>query len=334
MGDRIAVYGVGNALVDMEYQIDDGFLASHGIPKGHMTLVDEDRLQRLTVALDEYEHRPFSGGSAANTIYAVQGFGHDTGYACRLSNDDVGRYFLTAMSEAGVRLEGRHTETHGHSGRCLVLITPDGERSMNTFLGISSELDRTVLDPDDLRRARYLYIEGYLSSGPGSTDAAVNAREIAEASGVATTLTLSDPSMVAMFKDNLTAILGNGVDHVFCNEEEALDWAGTDRLDVAVNELSDAARRLSITLGARGSLIVNGHERKEVAGFPANVVDTTGAGDIYAGASLFGWLHGLDHEQAARLANFAAADLVSRFGARLDSPSAYRNLFQAFERLT
>ncbi len=247
------VYGLGNALVDMEFRIDDGFLRRHGIDKGHMTLVAEERLLQLTAALHEYEPERMSGGSAANTIIAVQGFGGRTFYSCRLADDPTGRHFLADLGAAGVATNRNALaeSAAGQSGRCLVLVTPDAERSMNTFLGISTALDTDDIDEAALAGSKYFYAEGYLSSSDSSLAAAVAARQLAESTGVKTAISLSDPSMVTYFRDNLTRILGNGVDYLFCNEEEALNWAGTDRIDLAVRELRDIGRTVCITLGKR-----------------------------------------------------------------------------------
>ena len=250
------VYGLGNALVDMEYTIEDSFLAAHDIPKGHMTLVEEPVMDALVEGLDGHAPTRMSGGSAANTLIAVQGFGASTFYSCKVADDETGRHFLQDLDDAGVVTNGNAASEAGKSGRCLVLITPDAERSMNTYLGISSALSELELDEAALSQSRYFYAEGYMSSADGSRQAAIRGREIAENAGVKTAISLSDPSMVEFFRDALVEILGNGVDHLFCNEEEALTWAGTDRVDVAVAELKDIGRNLNITLGAKGSLAV------------------------------------------------------------------------------
>ncbi len=326
------VYGLGNALVDMEYTVDEGFLRTHEIPKGHMTLVDEATMERLAAGLDGHSAERMSGGSAANTLIAVQGFGARTFYSCKVASDETGRHFLDDLQRAGVKTNHNAANADGQSGRCLVLITPDAERSMNTFLGISSNLTRAELDEQALARSRYFYAEGYMSSAEGSRDAAIAARELAESEGVKTALSLSDPSMVQFFRDALESILGNGVDHLFCNEEEALTWARTDRLDVAVAELKDIGRNLNVTLGARGSLAVTPGGQSMVAGFPARAVDTTGAGDIYAGGCLYGWTQGMEPAEAAALGNFAAATLIQAYGARLRTNAEYTRTLQAFQQ--
>ena len=324
------VYGIGAALLDVEYAVEDGFLADHGIAKGHMTLVDEDRMQTLLDALEGETPKRMSGGSAANTIYAVQAFGGTCYYSCRVAGDDTGARFLAEIASAGVAVRPHDPARPGQSGRCLVLVTEDAERSMNTLLGASELLDPDDIDPAALARSRFLYVEGYLASSDTGRAAATRAREIAEAEGVLTSLTLSDPSIVTSFRGDLLKMLGNGVHLLFCNEEEALDWTGADRLDIAATELADIAPHLFITLGRAGSLAVSPAGHREVAGFEVPAVDTTGAGDIYAGACLHALCGGGAPADAARFANYAAAQLVTRAGPRLPDPASYRALLDAF----
>ncbi len=324
------VYGIGNALVDMEYVVDDTFLRDQGIPKGHMTLVDEARLIELASSLADFEPRRISGGSAANTAYAVQGFGGKAFYSYKVAGDDVGAYFVADLNQAGVATDPHDPQAEGHSGRCLVLITDDAERSMNTFLGVSEQLAASEVNPTAIRESTYVYLEGYLSSSETARAAAVQVREIAEDSRVRTSLSLSDPSMVEIFRDGLMAMLGNGVDHLFCNEEEALTWTKTDRIDIAARELADIAPHVNITLGARGSLAIHPRGQATVEGFAVKPVDTTGAGDIYAGACLWAMCEQASPNEAARFANYAAAQLVTQFGARLPDVTAYQNLRASF----
>ena len=329
---RYDVYGLGNALVDIEYRVEESFLERHGIAKGHMTLVDETRLDLLTADLQALDHERFSGGSAANTLMAVQGFGGNCFYSCRVAEDEVGDHFLHDLTGAGIRTNHNATASAGRSGLSLILITEDAERSMNTFLGVSSQLDADAIDRRALAAARTLYIEGYLTSSPPSLLAAATARRLADEQGVATAVSLSDPSMVQSFRNELERLLGNGVDWLFCNEEEALTWAKTDRLDLAIAELKDIGRVCFLTLGRRGSLSVVKGKPTKAPGFPADAVDTTGAGDIYAGACLYGLSIGMAEADAARFGNFAAAALVQRYGARLRNANQYRRLLQEFPR--
>ena len=329
---RYDVYGLGHALVDIEYPVDEGFLQRHGIAKGHMTLVDETRLDLLMADLQALDPERFSGGSAANTLMAVQGFGGNCFYSCRVAEDDVGRHFLDDLTGAGIGANRNAAVSTGRSGLSLILITEDAERSMNTFLGVSSQLNADAIDESALAAARTLYVEGYLTSSPPSLLAAIAARRLADERGVATAVSLSDPSIVLSFRKEMERLLGNGVDWLFCNEEEALTWAKTDRLDVAIAELKDIGRVCFLTLGRRGSLSVVKGRPTEAPGFPAAAVDTTGAGDIYAGACLYGLTIGMAEAAAARFGNFAAAALVQRYGARLRDANEYRRLLEAFPK--
>ena len=324
------IYGLGNALVDTEYLVDESYLRSHGIDKGHMTLIDASRLQTLRTGLASHASKRISGGSAANSIYAAQGFGHRTFYSCKVAGDQTGKHFLADLAEAGVVCNSNAEHHSGISGECLILITPDAERSMNTFLGISTALSTQDINSEALRSSRYFYVEGYLSSNDSSLAAAIAAREEAEHASVKTAVSLSDSSMVEHFRSNLERILGNGVDQLFCNQEEALGWARTDRLDVAINELKDIAKVCNITLGAAGSIsVVNGHQTA-VPGYRVHAIDTNGAGDIYAGAYLAMICKGRSEAESTRFANFAAAQLVTHIGARLPSSIAYRKLLESF----
>ena len=322
------IYGIGNALVDIEYMVDESSLVAESIAKGHMTLVDEERIETLQARLCDQsggEQRRLSGGSAANTVYAVQAFGGRAFYSCRVAQDETGRHFLADMAAAGVGTAGQRP-TKGQTGRCLTLITADAERTMATYLGVSATLAPEDVDEASLAGSSYLYIEGYLAAADTGTAAAVSAREIAESANVKTSLSLSDPAMVENCRDCLEQMLGNGVDQLFCNEEEALSWAGTDRLDIAIVELGDIAPLVYVTLGARGSLAARRGKSQLAAPHPAEPVDTTGAGDIYAGGVIHAQIKAAEPVTAARFGNFVAAQLVARHGARLPSVADYATL--------
>ena len=324
------VFGLGNALVDTEVRIDESFLSSKQITKGHMTLVDSARMLELTNALTDQPRVRSSGGSGANTIVAIQSLGHTTGYGCKVSADETGRFFIDHMEECGVEVNVNAMAEDGHSGQCLVLITDDAERTMNTDLGISASLSAADVNLERLRGAKYFYAEGYLSASPESAGAVSACREVGSDSGVATAISLSDPSMVELFRDQLVAMLGNGCEVIFCNEEEALTWANTDRLDIAVAELKDISPEIYITLGAAGSVAVTQGTQHKAAGYEAKAIDTTGAGDIYAGACLAARLDGAEPATAARFANYCAAKLVAQYGARLNNAADYLALKDSF----
>lgn len=327
----IDIFGLGNAIVDIEVNVEEDFINHYAIAKGHMTLVDNDRMHTLTTALKDHEQVQCSGGSAANTIYAAQAFGFNTAYACKVSDDSTGQFFLQDMAQAGVDLNTNATKPGGQSGQCLVLITSDAERTMNTNLGISADLSTQDVAFEKLRQAKYFYVEGYLSSSPSSTATTIACHQAALQSNVATAVSLSDPSMVEFCRDSLTDILGNGVNVLFCNAEEALNWARTDRLDIAVTELQDIAQELYITVGAKGSLAVSGDGKQQAHGYPTQAVDTTGAGDMFAGACLAARLDGASPLDAARFANHCASVVVSQYGARLGKASDYKLLRKRFD---
>src|SRR5690606_24324232 len=220
MSKRYHLYAIGNALVDTELEVSDDFLARMEIGKGMMTLVDEARQAALVEALNSggVLHRRASGGSACNTVVAARYFGANTYYACKVADDETGNFFVDDLRAAGVdtnMMNGGRPQ--GVSGKCLVMVTPDAERTMNTFLGISETVSVTELDEDAIRASEFVYIEGYLVTSDSGRAAAIRLRELAEQHGVRTALTFSDPAMTKFFRDGLEQMLGNGVDLLFCN---------------------------------------------------------------------------------------------------------------------
>jgi fructokinase len=326
------VYGLGAALVDTEIEVDDRFLADAGIEKGVMTLVDEARQQQLLELLSDHlvASRRASGGSAANSVIAASCFGGSAFYSCKVADDDNGRFYLADLQRAGVDSNFHGTRETGVTGKCLVMITPDAERTMNTFLGISSTLSCGELNEAALRASRYLYVEGYLVTSPTGRQAAVSAREMAEQFGVRTALSFSDPGIVAHFRDGLAEMLGAGVDMLFCNEAEALEWSGMPTLEEAANALRGIAREFAITLGARGALVFDGRNYHRISPHSVRAIDTNGAGDMFAGAYLFAVTNGYDPLAAGQLASRAAAELVCHYGPRLPGPE-HRRILEGFE---
>lgn len=330
MTKRYHVYGVGAALVDTEIEVSDADLDAMAVEKGLMTLVDEPRQARLLAHLQGHlvHSKRASGGSAANTIIAIAQFGGSAFYSCKVADDDNGRFYLQDLRAAGVahREDGDHED--GITGKCLVLITPDAERSMNTFLGISATLSEADLSPAAIAASEYVYIEGYLVTSPTGRAAAIRAREIAEQHGVRTSLSFSDPGIVAHFRDGLRDMLGARVDLLFCNRDEALSWAQTDDLDRAVAQLKTIANTFAITLGADGALVYDGTTLHDIAPHAVKAVDTNGAGDMFAGAFLYGITAGRSFAEAGRLASIAAATVVADFGPRLSAQAQRRILEQ------
>lgn len=315
------VYGIGNALVDKEFEVTNEFLAAHGIEKGLMTLIDEPTQQRLLAGLIETFglKKRASGGSAANSIVAVSQFGGNAFYACKVANDETGEFYMHDLHAAGVTtaLDQVRGNCEGVTGKCLVMVTPDAERTMNTFLGITADFSEAELHLDELKQAHYLYVEGYLVTSDMSRNAVLKARQIAAEHGVKTAMTFSDPSMVKYFRSGIDEMLGEGVDILFCNEEEIATFTGKDELEAAIAAIRPFARKLVITLGSKGALVVDDAGRTEIAPNRVEAVDTNGAGDMFAGAFLYGVTQGMDNAQAGKLASLAASRIVTVFGARL-----------------
>jgi sugar/nucleoside kinase (ribokinase family) len=315
---RYHVYGLGAALVDTEIEVNDDFLNQAKIEKGLMTLVDEARQSELLHLMESHlvGSTRSSGGSACNSIIAASYFGAKTFYSCKVADDDNGRFFQEDTKAAGVATPNLELPK-GTTGKCLVMITPDAERTMNTFLGISETLSDNELDENAIAHSDYVYLEGYLVTSPSGKAAAIKAREIAEQHSVKTALSLSDPGMVQFFKEGLKEMIGQQVDLIFCNKDEALGWTETDNIQDAAEAMKSSARTFAITLGAEGALVFDGNTLTKVPGHSAKAIDTNGAGDMFAGAFLYAITNGQDFPTAAKLANSAAAQVVSQYGPRL-----------------
>jgi sugar/nucleoside kinase (ribokinase family) len=318
MNKKYNVYAIGNALVDMEFEVNDEFLAANSIDKGLMTLVDEDRRNQLLEILGKNPLKQQCGGSAANTIIANAQFGGKGFYSCKVASDSFGDFYFQDLVDSGVDTNLQHTvRQQGVTGKCLVMVTPDAERTMNTFLGITSSLSKTEVDEAAIRSSQYLYIEGYLVASPSGKEAAVHARQIAEASGVKTALTFSDVNMVKFFRQGLIEMLGTGVDLLFCNESEALSFIETNDLRVAREGLKQFAKTFVITRGENGAMIWDGITFIDIEPFKIKAIDTNGAGDMYAGAFLYALTNGHTYASSGKLASMAASRVVAQYGPRL-----------------
>ncbi|QIB66004.1 adenosine kinase [Kineobactrum salinum] len=316
---KYGIYGIGAALVDTEVQVRDEELTRMGVERGLMTLVDEARQAELLGHLRDHlvKASHASGGSAGNSMIAAAQFGTPTFMSCKVADDTDGSIYLHDLEAAGVDHCMPGQRPPGTTGKCLVLISPDAERSMNTFLGISETLSVAQLDAQALADSRYLYIEGYLVTSPTGLAAAVRARELAEAAGVKTVLSFSDPGMVNYFREGMQAIIGRQLDLVFCNVEEALGWGRTEQLDEAIERLRQVARRFVITRGAEGALTWDGQRLEQIPPHRVQAVDSNGAGDMFAGAFLHALDRGEDFATAGRFASLAAGKVVANFGPRL-----------------
>jgi sugar/nucleoside kinase (ribokinase family) len=316
---RYDVYGLGNALLDIECEVAPELLHDLGIDKGVMTLLDEDSQNKILSRLDGHPTKRTCGGSAANTMIAISQFGGKAFYSCKVAKDEPGQYYLNDLAQCGVDTSPQRYDQSGITGKCLVFVTPDADRTMTTFLGISSSFSDIELMPEAIAESTYTYIEGYLVTGEHSKQAAIKAREIAAAAGQKVALTLSDLNMAKFFKQGLLEMIGPGVDFLFANESEAFEMANTQTLDDAIAYLKTIAKCFAITLGPKGSLIFDGETLIKIEPYPVKAIDTVGAGDMYAGAVLYGITNGLDWATAGRLGSLASARLVTTLGARMQT---------------
>ena len=314
------LYAIGNALVDSEFEVSDAQLIAMGVDKRHMTLIDEARRAELLGHLSTTASRRTGGGSAGNTVVALAQLGGRAFYSCRVANDELGKFYTQDLIDNRVATNLTHAQpAPGQTGSCMVMVTPDAERSMSTFLGATAELDATALHEQDIARSRIFYMEGYLAASPTGLQAALQGRQIALDAGVALATTLSDVSMINFCRSGLNAIVGTGLTYLFCNEEEAQVWCGTQDLQAITRQLSQLARTVCLTRGPQGCVVLEGDQQTVVPAATVNALDTNGAGDMFAGAFLYAVTHGHSHTQAAWLANQAAAQVVSQYGNRLTS---------------
>jgi len=323
---KYQVFGIGNALVDSEFEVEEAFFNEQGIEKGLMTLVDADQQSKLLGALNaRYELKKQSGGgSAGNTLYAFSNFGGEAYYACKVANDDTGDFFLEQLGHHNIDTNVARRED-GVSGRCVVMVSPDAERTMHTFLGVSADLSKIEVDFDSAKDSEYIYIEGYLVTSPPAKAAITELKAFARTNGVKTAMTFSDPAMLEYFKDDVNDVLGDGVDLLFCNEREALLWAETEDFDAACEKMKVKATQFVITRGADGALAWDGKEFTKIAGNPAKAIDTNGAGDMFAGAFLFAITQGHSFAVAGKLASLASSEVVQVYGPRL-TPGRHEEL--------
>jgi len=328
---KYTVYAIGAALVDTEIEVSDSELETMRVEKGMMTLVDEARQSELLTHLTDHMVRAShaSGGSAGNSIIATALFGGPTFMSCKVANDFDGDIYLRDLEQCGVDHGHQEGRRAGTTGKCLVLITPDAERSMNTFLGVSETLSVNEVNPEAIAASEWIYLEGYLVTSPTGHAAALRTKDIARVAGVKTAVSFSDPGMVEFFRDNMEAMMEGDIDLVFCNAAEAMGWAQTDSLETAFETLKSAAKTFVITLGGDGAWTWDGENRYEVEAHPVDALNTNGAGDMFAGAFLYALSRGENYRTATEFAVRSAGEVVRFFGPRL-KPDGYRALRKEF----
>jgi sugar/nucleoside kinase (ribokinase family) len=334
MAKKYNIYGLGAALVDTEITLTDADLLNMQVHKGVMTLVDEERQDFLITQLQSHllASKRASGGSAANTIIGASYFGCRNFYSCKVADDENGAFYISDLNAAGVASPSHIVPGAGITGKCLVLITPDAERTMNTFLGASAGLSENELDLNSAENADFVYIEGYLVTSPSGKAAAIKLFEHARRHLTKTSLSLSDPAMVQFFRDGLIEMIGEGLDLIFCNKDELMGFTQAPDFDLACEALKKFAKTFAITCGAEGAVLFDGEKLIKVASPKVSAIDSNGAGDMFAGAFLYELSKHNDFRQAGTFACFAAAKVVTQFGPRL-APAQHEELKQAFNLL-
>jgi sugar/nucleoside kinase (ribokinase family) len=316
MRERYDVIGIGNAIVDVLARAEDDFLVRHGMAKGSMALIDEARAEAIYAAMGPAIE--ISGGSAANTIVGVASFGGSTAFIGTVKDDTLGGVFVHDIRAAGVGFSTPPFKNGPSTARSYILVTPDGERTMNTYLGAAQLLSAAEVAEDEIAAAKVTYLEGYLWDPQNAKDAFVKAARIAHQAKRTVALTLSDPFCVDRYRDEFRALIKNGtVDLLFANESELKSLYQTADFDSAVAALRKDAKLAVVTRSEKGALVVARDKIEAVDAFPvADVVDTTGAGDLFAAGFLYGFARSLPHATSARLGALAAAEVISHLGAR------------------
>ncbi|MCP3054088.1 adenosine kinase [Aurantimonas marianensis] len=315
------VLTIGNAIVDIIARADDGFLDREAIQKGGMTLIDTERAEHLYGVMGPGIE--MSGGSAGNTIAGLVSLGGTGAYVGKVSNDQLGEIFAHDIRALGVHYATRPLDGHPPTARSMILVTPDGQRSMNTYLGACVELGPEDIDAAVVAAAKVTYFEGYLWDPPRAKQAIVEAARIAHDNGREVAMTLSDAFCVHRYRDEFLDLMRSGtVDIVFANESEALSLYEVNDLGTALDQLAkDTKRFCAVTRSEKGCIVVDGDQRVSVPALAiADVVDTTGAGDLFASGFLRGYTMGLDHEKCAKLGVAAAGHIIGQIGPRPQTP--------------
>jgi sugar/nucleoside kinase (ribokinase family) len=313
---QFQVVGIGNAMVDILARADDAFLADAGIEKGIMQLIDMDRAIALYAAIGPAIE--VSGGSAANTIAGIAHLGGRTAYVGKVKDDQLGAIFAHDMRAQGAVYETTFApkDAIDETGRCTIIVTPDGERSMNTYLGVTEFLTPDDIDEVQMAQADWIYLEGYRFDGPESHAAFAKAIGACKAAGGRVSLTLSDPFCVGRHRDAFRDMIKTDVDLLFCNRAEMLSMYETDDFDAALAQAASEVEMIACTDAENGAHILAGTDRWHVPAETVQIVDATGAGDLFAAAFLWALTNDYSLQDCGRIGNIAAAEVISHIGAR------------------
>jgi adenosine kinase len=310
------VLGIGNAIVDVIARTEDDFLVKHGMNKGSMALIDEPRAEAIYASMGPAME--ISGGSAANTIAGVASFGARAAFIGKVKDDELGRAFAHDIRATGVAFDTPPASDGPSTARCYVLVTPDGERTMNTYLGAAQDLHPNDVEPDVITRAAITYLEGYLWDPPHAKEAFRKAADVAHGAGRTVALTLSDAFCVGRYRDEFLNLMRTGaVDLIFANESELKSLYETADFDSGVTALRNDVKLAVVTRSEKGCVVVSRESNEVVKAAPIDkLVDATGAGDLFAAGFLVGLARGQDHRTAAQLGALAAAEVIQHLGAR------------------
>ena len=317
MNKDIKLCGIGNALLDMQFEVTDKEINDLGLEKGTMTLVVDDVQETVLKMMGNRTKYVSSGGSAANTVIAFSSFGGKAAYKTMIGDDEDGFFYVNEFQNLGIILDAPVDEKD-HTGRCLVLITPDSERTMLTSLGATQNYKKDFVSDETIKRSEWIYIEGYKLSDDIGYEAVLHACNVAKKYDTKIALTFSDTFIIELFKERLNSIASLS-DLIFCNETEGMAFTETTNPESALESLVKRFKNIAFTKSAKGSIISWNGNKINIPAYEAKPVDSTGAGDMYAGGFFYGLIYSNSIEKAGHLASLSASKIVSQHGARLKS---------------
>ena len=331
---KLDVSSLGNAIVDVQFSIEEDFVSTlekMSIQKGSMTLIEAEEQSNLIDLLNkEYGNSKLScGGAATNSMVAASNFGSKCHFSCKVRDDDLGNFYLEDLEKNKILHSNKASQSELSTGQSVIMVTPDAERTMCTYLGVSNLLGSNDLNESAIENSTYLFLEGYLVTSESAFEACLQAAEIAKKSDTKIAISLSAEGIVNAFRNQMNSLIGVGCDILFCNESEACAFSQHKNIDQAEIFLREVSSQNLITLGKKGSIIWDGNKKETINGYEAKAIDTNGAGDIFAGSVLHKICEGDDLQSAAMFGCYAASKQVERFGPRL-TKAEYKKIKKEF----
>ncbi len=323
------ICGVGNALVDSEYKVSDDEVTKLKLSKGCMELNDENNHVTLSKYLRDLHGvvKMMPGGSVANSLYTLSQFKVNTSFIGKVSDDEIGNTFIESLQEVGMNIDIMRVNK-GITGECLVLITPDHERTMYTHLGVSSELRTEDINPEIIKSSEYLLIEGYLVTSEETKNVASYCLDIATKNRIKKIITLSDPNVIKFFRDSMMELLEKKFDIIFCNKQEALNISMSQNINDSVTFLKNYANEIVITAGSDGAYVISNNQSIHEVSKKINPVDLTGAGDMFLAAYMFAKSNDKNLSDCIKFANLCSGQIIQTYGAKMEDSSQYQKLYQ------